>query len=328
MRRINRRALLKGAAGFAGGAGVAALAPVLAGSDVFAEAGPPPGVGTAVRAAYLTASPLLTYVSVTGAAFNPSNSTTAYYQHFYGYLYQQTLGSGLDNFLAPLPVPHGSVLVEANVGLLNNVPGTQADVWLGSNDVSTTGHQYVAYGFVSSQSPAIQVLNLSFPPETVQAGEAMYLLWRPGSAGDSHRLYGAAIGYLPAGSVTMLPSPVRLVDTRPGASCQYSGEGMFANGVVRSYGPFTALASNVRASVQGLILNLGVTGYAGAGYASLYPSGVSFPGTSTLNYSAGTYAWANGSIVGVGTGGEAGRISVLVSGASTHVFIDCVGVIA
>lgn len=325
MKTVNRRGLLKGAAGVAAAAGAAALTPVIEGTGVFAESGPPPANRQGIAPTWMTPLPLLTYIAVPGLSFRPQLSSTPYASSFAGHVHQ-TAGA-LDFFVAAVPVAHGSVLVETEFALLKN-DANPATVRLEYNDANGAGMGMLASSTITVASSSIHLVRLDFAPHTVNAGETVILEWDPGSANANHLLFGATVGYLPAGAVTMLRTPVRLVDTRPGATCQYSGGGMFVNGTVRTYGPFTALPASVRGNVQGLIVNLGTTGYTGNGYASLYPPAAAPPGTSTLNYSGGSYAWANGSIVSDGSGGNAGKISVFVSGAPTHVFLDLVGIIA
>jgi hypothetical protein len=107
-----------------------------------------------------------------------------------------------------------------------------------------------------------------------------------------------ATGYLtPTGLVAlnMLPSPLRLVDTRLSA-------GPIGTGTSRC---FTVAGLNgIPANAAALVVNLTAVNYATNGWLTLYPNGQPVPATSSLNFDTDQYAVANGAIVRIGTGGQ------------------------
>jgi hypothetical protein len=70
-----------------------------------------------------------------------------------------------------------------------------------------------------------------------------------------------------------------------------------------------------------VVINLTVTGTTRPGWISVYPSGISFPGTSTINWSGAGQTIANGAVVAV----DVGSIVLQTSGGDTHVIIDDLG---
>lgn len=128
----------------------------------------------------------------------------------------------------------------------------------------------------------------------------------------------AASGVAPSGSVAgsagptvgrlIAVEPCRLLDTRA------QGEPIEPGGVVR-----VAAAGHCRIPDEATAVSITLTSIdaPSAGWLSVFPSGAPWPGTSTLNVSAGEVR-ANGSIVSVGTDGG---LDVLVE-AGGHVLVD------
>jgi len=122
--------------------------------------------------------------------------------------------------------------------------------------------------------------------------------------------------------------PLRLVDTR-------NTGGPAGNGVVRSYtaAPAGTGASSIPADAIAVVGNLTAVGFSPAGgFLAIVPKGVAYnPNTdpSSLNFSTGAYAWANSFVCGLGTGANAGQLSVFVScfSGTTNFIIDITGYI-
>ena len=72
--------------------------------------------------------------------------------------------------------------------------------------------------------------------------------------------------------------------------------------------------------VKAVMLNVTVTGTQGGGYLTLFPSNVSRPTASTLNFTKRSTV-ANSAVTAVGTDGA---VKIYVS-ASTHVIVDVSG---
>ena len=96
-------------------------------------------------------------------------------------------------------------------------------------------------------------------------------------------------------------TPARIADTRPDSGLPYAGQ---------TLGPRTALGVQV-AGVDGVpaagavaaVLQVTVTNTTAAGFASVYPDGIGWPGTSTVNWRQGQTVAAR-VIVPLGSGGQ------------------------
>lgn len=109
---------------------------------------------------------------------------------------------------------------------------------------------------------------------------------------------GTGLQYYP------LPSPIRVLDTRAGASACLTGGGSIRGGSSLGVHPGTTCAG-IPANAQALVGNATVVNNltnSPAGYATLYPSGASLPLVSNLNYVAGSVV-PNAFTVGVGGDG-------------------------
>jgi hypothetical protein len=107
-----------------------------------------------------------------------------------------------------------------------------------------------------------------------------------------------ATGYVPGsalGSLPLLASPVRLVDTRQ------SG-GPVASGGSRCFQ--VAGVMGIPGDAPAVLLNVTAVQYGAKGWLTAYPNGQAVPATSTDNFDPSVYAIANNTIVRVGNGGQ------------------------
>ena len=133
-------------------------------------------------------------------------------------------------------------------------------------------------------------------------------------------------GYDYPSQVTLLPQPVRVVDTRSGSG--YQGAGQPLNGY-SSYRRFT-LAGNggIPANATAVLVNLTAVGYPADGWLSAYPACTPWPATSNVNFDTVENAIANFAIVklGVAADGTGCQGAIDVTGATgTNVIVDAVG---
>jgi hypothetical protein len=151
------------------------------------------------------------------------------------------------------------------------------------------------------------------------ASEASYLKFQlsPGEV-----VVGLAVRYRP-GDGELVPGPVRRIyDSRQppsgaGPWPMLSGEERFIDVPV----PWAT------ESPHAALLNLTVTGTTGNGFLAVYPPGTPWPGTSTVNWSAGQTV-ANGVQVAVGVGGDRATAGVWLrcgGGGQAHVIADLLG---
>ena len=146
-------------------------------------------------------------------------------------------------------------------------------------------------------------------------GQAEFALW----------LFGEAATPASAGSSFVALAPGRLLESRVGEASTV--DGLFWKMGQRLKGSVTQLVVNGRGGVAGdaaaVVLNVTVTGRAGAGYLTVYPCDATRPLASNLNYSAGqTIANTVTSKVGA-----AGKVCIYTS-EPTHLIADINGFFA
>jgi hypothetical protein len=139
-------------------------------------------------------------------------------------------------------------------------------------------------------------------------------------AGDSDTILDVT-GYLTAAGLVQMPmltAPQRLVDTRVSGGPVSTGQSRCFNVAGLVGVPTTATA---------VVLNVTAVGYGTQGWLTAYPSGVSVPATSTLNFDVTEYAIANGAIIPLGTGGQL-CVNVGTIGSApgnSNIILDVVG---
>lgn len=122
-----------------------------------------------------------------------------------------------------------------------------------------------------------------------------------------------------AGQLHVLPSPVRVYDSRPGEAPTAIGPKVPTVGNVARTIDTTANASGVPANARAVLINLTITGPIGPGFGSAWASGP-FPGTSSINFAAGQSIAAT-TVVGCG---PSATIQVLTN-TVTNFLIDVIG---
>lgn len=142
------------------------------------------------------------------------------------------------------------------------------------------------------------------------------LWWGSQCAGDTWRRLA---GPDTAGALTVLPSPVRLYDSRPGFEPDAGEKGVLEPDAPRAIDA-KANGSGVPAHAKALAVNVTVTGGAADGYLVAYPDGQPTPLASSINWSAGQTV-ANGLIVGLG----ADEKLALKTVSPVHVVVDISG---
>ena len=86
------------------------------------------------------------------------------------------------------------------------------------------------------------------------------------------------------------------------------------------------LSGQLPAGATSVALNVTVTGPSARGFVVVYPTGTTRPGTSNVNVERGQ-TQANEVVTRVGTGANAGRVSIFVDSMSAHVIADLVAVV-
>jgi hypothetical protein len=115
-------------------------------------------------------------------------------------------------------------------------------------------------------------------------------------------------------------NPCRVVDTRNANGVD--GGPILGSGSQRS---FTVRGvCGVPTTAKAVSLNLAITGMTAGGYVTLWPSGLSQPVVSSINFSGTEPALANGAIVGLSTNAQ--DLSAFDgSNSAVHIIIDVTG---
>jgi hypothetical protein len=179
-------------------------------------------------------------------------------------------------------------------------------------------------------SPPFGPPNYTNPNDFEQVRDGRGVLWLSGVSGTWRRANTLRFD-TPNGLAAFRPA--RILDTRNSTGTPGSSPGLGANqplqpGQVYTFGPFTN-SNGIPADAIGIVGNVTVVNFTGAGYVALFPGGVADPGVSTLNF-GGEFAssgWANAFTLGFGTGANAGKISIKLSnnGITSHVIVDVTG---
>ena len=176
----------------------------------------------------------------------------------------------------------------------------------------------------------------------VDAGSGMFLCTGRGSPGVWRQIITTAPGYNdnnagiggslgPAGSVNLLASPIRVLDTRPGQPQPTPAQS--AGG----HGPRTAAENptvvqitaekvgtiSVPGRAVGVMGNVSVVSPAGPGDLRIYPSGTTVPLAANIVYAQGVTI-SNFCVVGLN---GSGQMSIHVDGGATDIVFDVTGFI-
>jgi hypothetical protein len=113
--------------------------------------------------------------------------------------------------------------------------------------------------------------------------------------------------------------PCRVVDTRNAVST--NGGPILGTGTQRNF----AIRGNcgVPTTAKAVSLNVTITGATTTSFLTLWPSGGTRPGVSTINFTQNDAALANGAIVGLSA--SATDLSVFNSTGNVHVILDVTG---
>ncbi len=135
------------------------------------------------------------------------------------------------------------------------------------------------------------------------------------NGGEIHRVTPNQVLAPPVPGQLVPVVPTRVLDTRSGLGGSV--------GVVRAGTPITLTfpASVVPANAAAVSLNVTSTSAAGPGFVSVYPSGITWPGTSNLNVTVANEIVANAVIARPGVNNS---INILTQ-SSMHVIVDVTG---
>ena len=209
-------------------------------------------------------------------------------------------------------------------GTSSHGPGVYAES-LTSWDLAAAGTGRVLQAPQGAAGPPTSTeINFSIGESIRDADGVLYLCVASGSPGVWAQVAAGPTGYA-QGASCLLSAPIRLLDTRFGATAPTSpGHQLAAGGILSLQVTGEAVDSIVvPASAVAVIGNVTAVNTAGRGYLTLWPDGATQPGASSLNFPA-TTAVANGVTVALSSAGVAN----IYTNQATDILFDATGFIA
>jgi hypothetical protein len=153
----------------------------------------------------------------------------------------------------------------------------------------------------------------------------MYICTAGGTPGTWRKVTAQHPAYANAGgSINLLAHPIRLIDSRGNGAPITNSNTRFTHLVPLDAQVTGTVADglSVPAGATGILGNLTATDSLGSGYALVWPTGVTTPGTSNINFSSTSGAIANYFISALSTDG---KLSVMCAFAATNLIVDIFG---
>jgi hypothetical protein len=226
------------------------------------------------------------------------------------------VGGYIDN-----PASQGSVAVHG-VAPGNGQVGVKGESTEGWAGWFSSPYAELTLGMTSRAAPNGDVRYHSYGDLVAETGSNKATLWfcvASGTPGSWRRLGGANT----AGAMTLLPSPVRVYDSRAGKEPIAIGpKTPLLTDLDRTI-DCTLNTSGVPVDALGVLVNVTATGQSGSGFLSVRANGVAYANTSNLNWTAAAQTIANAATVACGSGAKiAVRLGVATS---SNVIVDVVG---
>jgi hypothetical protein len=247
-------------------------------------------------------TPGLTYRLIDGASFTPRDFDSAWTRQIDSQGVELRTGGTL---VSSLDVPVGAVLREVTLFYVSTA-GTMGPASLMRKP--TTGvYDDLVQPATLPQGPNLQAFTFQFTEPVT--GNATYTVFV--DTIDQTQILGAVrYGYVSPAQAFAPVSPIaRVLDTR-------TAGGKLGPGEERT------VSLGVPGNASAAVFNITVTETEAGGYVAVFPAGVTWPGNSTINWSATGENLANGVISAVD---PTGRITVRGGVNKTHVVIDVQG---
>jgi hypothetical protein len=211
------------------------------------------------------------------------------------------------------------VLGIGTVGVYGATVGTSSDAGPGVLGVGVNPVSPGLQGENSGSGPQLILtpLTTNTLPGNVQTGSFVVLK-------NGELNYGInGVGYHPLNSPVLLAAPVRVLDTRAGETDATVHPGhAITGGTTLKLQVTYSTAGDVPLGAKAVIGNVTAVNAVSHGYLTLWPDGVTQPGTSSINYPA-TTSIANGVTVALSTDG----IMDIYAFTTTDVIFDATGYI-
>jgi hypothetical protein len=230
--------------------------------------------------------------------------------------------------------PQGLLVVADTSAKLSQLAAFGSVVGMGG---AVTGSALGRYGLYGQSDGPASALFLETPSDDVSLLQGTPSAGFPASTGIPHFvgemnfLANGSIGTcVEAGSpgvwarVGLNPiNPARVLDTRP------TGGGAVNVGLTgkQTTTPRTLTVAGSRGIPSGataVAVNITVANPSTTGYVTIWPGGAGQPATSNVNFGPGQTV-ANFAIIGLGTGGNLGKLAFAVSGGSADLILDVSG---
>lgn len=309
---VSRRGLLKLGAVAGLAAGGAAL-----GIPVSANAAT--GQGTGISSPAAPANPQLPLVPVVNNAVSnmvglpdlQAQDGVLTYVSASAYCFGSGPGAGNPFILAPINVPPGATLV----AVTPFGTSTAGQSWrVRAQNLQTGSFPTIASGV--SPMGVDQFVNLSMS-YTVPLYTRVWLECTP--CNDANNVViGAGYFYIPSTPGFHAIAPLRVYDSRLTGGPMIGGQTRAISVAMTTLG-----AAAVPPAASAILYNLTVTDTtSGAGFLALFPFGTSYPGNSSINWTAAGQTLANGGAVSLG--GDR-QVNVFDAGGGTQFILDVTG---
>lgn len=297
---LSRRALIGGI----GAAGAFGLAASVAGSGHVMAAGDdvggvPEALGTPVDG--------LVYLPLDATAFDVAGTEPDDYRLYQADTGMQPQDGGAGDppryLYASLPIPIGSVIRRINIGYYG-----QPIISIARRSLTTSQNPQI-FGPITTSGSGTNPRSQTFSTNVELTAGAAYVLEVFCLDGESVR--GVEIGYIPPAQAFV---PYTGADPRVFDSRDTTKFGANEERVVD-------LSSRLIATARAAVINLTATDTDGPGFLAAFSDGITYPGNSSLNFTAAGATVANGVICQM----AGGKIKVRSGPAGSHVIVDVIG---
>jgi hypothetical protein len=247
-------------------------------------------------------------------------------------------GSSNTSFTAVVPGTNSNgVVVDASgpgsSGIIVNAQASHTNAIAGPSGIRVSATQVPGIVVLGDRPLVLQSATLrNPPPERAIAYDSgtlavssngsreqlsVWLCTNSGTPGTWRKLAGADT----AGAFHVLPSTVRVYDSRPGNAPLGVTKGPLGSDQTRTVDAKQGGA--VPAGATAALVNLTIVDTSASGFLALHRNGIPWPGNSTINWGAPSTVLANSAVVALD---DQARLAVKCSAnSSTHFVIDVVG---
>ncbi len=226
--------------------------------------------------------------------------------------------SGWLNVTLDLPV--GARLLRVDAYATMPPTGTQS-VSFNLNQSLAGGSVTTLTTFAASGNNTLQATHNPAAPIAVAPGARLFL--ETSSCNSSSKVFlGAVYQYYDANpQLNLLPTPIRVYDSRPGANPASVVKGTLANSATRVID--CKFGGAVPAGAAAAMVTLTLTGTSAAGFMGMWRNGLTDPGTSSINWDHSGTNVAVTTVVALDAAAQ--LIAKVGPNATTNFIIDVIG---